>query len=110
MKEDNYEKIISPQTAYQLTSILQGVVERGTGKKLKKLGLNLAGKTGTTNNGNDNWFIGYDGKELLMTWVGIESGRNNKENLNLYGSNSAFLVFKDYFMDRGKLFNEMVCR
>jgi len=68
------------------------------------------GKTGTTNNGNDNWFIGYDGKELLMTWVGIESGRDNKENLNLYGSNSAFLVFKDYFMDRGKLFNEMVCR
>ncbi len=68
------------------------------------------GKTGTTNNGNDNWFIGYDGNELLMTWVGIESGRDKDEKLNLYGSNSAFLVFRDYFMNRGKLFNEMVCR
>lgn len=68
------------------------------------------GKTGTTNQGNDNWFIGYDGKELLMNWVGIESGRDHGEKLNLYGSNSAFLIFKDYYMNRGKLFNEMVCR
>jgi len=77
----------------------------------EKLGqMRFFGKTGTSNNGHDNWFIGYDGKELLVTWVGIESGRNRDENLNLYGSNSAFLIFKDYFMNRGKLFNEMVCR
>ena len=41
---DNYEQVITPQTAYQLTSILEGVVERGTAKKLKKLILNIAGK------------------------------------------------------------------
>ncbi len=77
----------------------------------KNLGqMKFFGKTGTTNNGNDNWFIGFDGKELLMTWVGIESGRDKNEKLELYGSNSAFLIFKDYFMNRGKLFNEMVCR
>ena len=57
--EDNYEQVFSPQTAYQLTSILQGVVERGTGKKLNKLGLNFAGKTGTTNDNTDAWFIGF---------------------------------------------------
>ena len=47
--KDEYKQVFSPQTAYQVTSILEGVVKRGTGKKLKKLKLNLAGKTGTTN-------------------------------------------------------------
>ena len=56
--KDNYKQVISPQTAYQITSLLEGVIERGTGKKLKKLGLNLAGKTGTTNENTDAWFIG----------------------------------------------------
>ena len=48
--ENDYKKVFSPQTAYQMTSILEGVVQRGTAKKLKDLKLNIAGKTGTTNN------------------------------------------------------------
>ena len=56
IKKDNL-KIFSEQTAYQITSILEGVVKRGTGKKLRDLNVPLAGKTGTTNNNFDAWFI-----------------------------------------------------
>ena len=56
--KDNYKQVFSPETAYQITSLLEGVIKRGTGKKLKNLKLNLAGKTGTTNENNDAWFIG----------------------------------------------------
>ena len=71
--QDNYYQVLSPQTAYQITSILQGVVERGTGKKLKKLGLNLAGKTGTTNENTDAWFIGYTSDLVIGVYVGMDN-------------------------------------
>ena len=51
--KNKYKQIFSPQTAYQITSMLKGVVERGTGKGLKELNLELAGKTGTTNKNTD---------------------------------------------------------
>ena len=53
------KRVISEETAYQMTSILQGTVERGTAKKLKSLKVPLAGKTGTTNDNYDAWFIGF---------------------------------------------------
>ena len=46
---DNFDQVISPQSAYQVTSMLEGVIKRGTGKSLRDLNLDLAGKTGTTN-------------------------------------------------------------
>ena len=80
--EDNYQQIFSPQTAYQVTSLLQGVVERGTGKKLNKLGLILAGKTGTTNNNTDTWFIGFTSNLVVGVFVGMDN-LNRLENLKL---------------------------
>ena len=71
--EDNYKQVFSPQTAYQITSLLEGVIERGTGKKLKKLKLNLAGKTGTTNNNTDAWFIGFTSNYVIGVYVGMDS-------------------------------------
>ena len=56
--KNNFDQIFSPQTAYQMTSILEGVIKRGTAKKLKNLNLQIAGKTGTTNKNTDAWFIG----------------------------------------------------
>src|SRR6202007_2602734 len=53
------EQGIDPATAYQLVSMMQGVVQRGTGAIVGTLGRPLAGKTGTTNNSNDVWFVGY---------------------------------------------------
>jgi penicillin-binding protein 1A len=92
--KDDYEKVLSAQTAYQLTSILQGVVERGTGKKLKKLGLNLAGKTGTTNDNTDAWFIGFTSNLVIGVYVGMDS----PQPLGKYetGSKAALPIFEEF--------------
>jgi penicillin-binding protein 1A len=92
--EDDYEQVLSPQTAYQLTSILQGAVERGTGKKLKKLGLNLAGKTGTTNDNTDAWFIGFTSNLVIGVYVGMD----NPKPLGKFetGSKAALPIFEQF--------------
>ncbi|MBW7956616.1 MAG: PBP1A family penicillin-binding protein [Deltaproteobacteria bacterium] len=64
--------VISPQTAYIMTSLLQGVVESGTGMRARALGRPVAGKTGTTNNLNDAWFIGYVPGLAAGAWVGYD--------------------------------------
>lgn len=64
--------VISPQTAYIMTSLLQGVIESGTGIRAKALGRPAAGKTGTTNNLNDAWFIGYVPGLAAGAWVGYD--------------------------------------
>ncbi|MBI5468896.1 MAG: PBP1A family penicillin-binding protein [Deltaproteobacteria bacterium] len=64
--------VLSPQTAYIVTSLLQGVVEHGTGVRAKALGRPAAGKTGTTNNLNDAWFIGYVPGLTAGAWLGYD--------------------------------------
>ena len=92
--KNNHKQIFSPQTAFQMTSILEGVIERGTGKKLRELKLNIAGKTGTTNNNTDTWFIGYTSNLL----IGVYIGADNPKPLGKYetGSKTALPVFKDF--------------
>ena len=92
--EDNYPRVLSAETAYQITSFLQGVVERGTGKKLKKLGLNLAGKTGTTNENTDAWFIGFTSDLVIGVYVGMD----NPEPLGKFetGSKAALPIFEEF--------------
>tara|TARA_B100000945_G_scaffold266649_1_gene226492 strand:+ start:102 stop:2444 length:2343 start_codon:yes stop_codon:yes gene_type:complete len=92
--KNNYKQIFSPQTAYQMTSILEGVIKRGTGKGLKDLNLQLAGKTGTTNNNTDTWFIGFTSNLVIGVYVGHDSPRN----LGKYetGSKTAMPIFKDF--------------
>lgn len=63
---------ISPQTAYITTSLLKGVVEHGTGWRAKKLKRPAAGKTGTTNNLNDAWFVGYIPELVAGVWIGYD--------------------------------------
>ena len=92
--KDNYKQVFSTQTAYQLTSILEGAIKRGTGKKLKKLNLNLAGKTGTTNENTDAWFIGYTSNLVIGVYVGMD----NPESLGKYetGSKAALPIFEKF--------------
>ncbi|MDC3031079.1 PBP1A family penicillin-binding protein, partial [Candidatus Pelagibacter sp.] len=92
--KNNYKPIFSPETAYQMTSILEGVVQRGTGKKLRELNLNIAGKTGTTNKNTDTWFIGFTSNLL----VGVYVGSDNPSPLGKYetGSKTALPIFKDF--------------
>ena len=92
--KNNYKKVFSTQTAYQMTSILEGVVNRGTAKKLRNLKLNIAGKTGTTNKNTDTWFIGFTSNLL----IGVYVGSDNPAPLGKYetGSKTALPIFKKF--------------
>lgn len=91
---DNFKQIFSSQTAYQITSLLEGVVKRGTGKKLRNLNLNLAGKTGTTNKNTDAWFIGYTSNYVIGVYVGMD----DPQPLGKFetGSKTALPIFKKF--------------
>ena len=92
--EDNFPQIFSEETAYQMTSILEGVIKRGTGRKLKDLNLDLAGKTGTTNNNTDAWFVGFTSNLVIGVYVGHDEPRS----LGKYetGSKTAMPIFKSF--------------
>ena len=92
--ESNNQKVLSKETAYQMTSILQGAVQRGTAKKLKSLKVPLAGKTGTTNDNYDAWFIGFSSNLVIGVYVGYDSPKT----LGKYetGSKAALPIFKDF--------------
>lgn len=92
--EDKFEQIFSPETAYQMISILEGTVQNGTGKNLKALNLDLAGKTGTTNGNTDTWFVGFTSK---LT-IGVYVGSDNPKSLGRYetGAKTALPIFKSF--------------
>ena len=92
--EDNFPQIFSAETAYQMTSILEGVIQNGTGKNLKDLNLVLAGKTGTTNENYDTWFIGFTSKLA----IGVYVGSDNPKPLGKYetGAKTALPIFKSF--------------
>ena len=72
---DDRAQIIDPMTAFQTTSILEGVIQRGTGRSLAKLNRPLAGKTGTTNEAKDAWFVGYSPDLVVGVFVGFDTPR-----------------------------------
>ena len=98
--ENNYKQVFSNQTAYQTTSLLEGVIKRGTGKKLKKLKLNLAGKTGTTNENTDAWFIGFTSNLVIGVYVGMDT----PSPLGKFetGSKTALPIFENFIKDSVK--------
>ena len=100
---NKYQQIFSPQTAYQITSMLKGVIERGTGKGLRDLKLELAGKTGTTNKNTDTWFIGFTSNLV----VGVYIGYDNPGSLGKFetGSKTAMPVFKEFIKKTANTFN-----
>mgnify|MGYP003691563357 CR=1 FL=1 len=92
--ENTNERIFSEETAYQMVTILSGAVERGTAKKLKSLNVPLAGKTGTTNDNFDAWFIGFSSNLVIGVYIGFD----NPKSLGRYetGSKAALPIFKDF--------------
>jgi len=87
-------QIISPESAYQITSMMEGVIKRGTGRKLRSLNLNLAGKTGTTNKNMDAWFVGFTSKLVMGVYVGFDE----PQSLGRYetGAKVALPIFKKF--------------
>lgn len=91
---DNRPQIADPRKAYQIVSMLEGVVKRGTGARIGSLGRPLAGKTGTTNRARDTWFIGFSPDLAVGVFAGFDEPRSlgSKET----GSSVAVPIFKDF--------------
>ena len=92
--KNNFKQIISKETAYQITSILEGTVKRGTAKGLRDLNLDLGGKTGTTNKNTDTWFVGFSSNYVIGVYVGYDE----PSSLGKYetGARTAMPIFKDF--------------
>jgi penicillin-binding protein 1A len=91
---DNREQVADPRSAYQIVSMLQGVVERGTGRRIRAVGKPLAGKTGTTNDGLDAWFIGFSPDLVVGVFAGFDSPRSLGRDET--GSSVAVPIFRDF--------------
>ena len=87
-------EITKPQRAYQIVSILEGAIQRGTGVRLKNIGFPMAGKTGTTNNSKDAWFIGFTPDLVFGAYVGFDQPKplGKKET----GSSVALPIIKQF--------------
>jgi penicillin-binding protein 1A len=91
---DSREQVVDPATAYQMVSMLEGVVQRGTGARISAVGKPLAGKTGTTNDNFDNWFVGFAPDLAVGTYVGFDNPHTlgHKET----GASSAAPIFQEF--------------
>ena len=91
---DTRAVVSNPQNVYQIVSILEGVVERGTARRLKALNRPLAGKTGTTNDSRDAWFMGFSPDLVVGVYMGFDNPKplGNRET----GSSVALPVFKSF--------------
>lgn len=85
---------IKPETAYLITNLLKGVVEQGTGGKARELGRPVAGKTGTTNDYRDAWFIGYTPSIVSGVWVGFDDQRSLGPKMT--GSRAALPIWLNF--------------
>ena len=94
---DLREPVTDPATAFQITWILKGVVDRGTGRRIASLGRPLAGKTGTTNENFDTWFVGFSPDLAVGTYVGFDTPRTLGSRQT--GSNVAAPIFKSFLAE-----------
>jgi penicillin-binding protein 1B len=93
-KETPLKQVLPADAVFLIDSILRGAVDRGTAGGARAGGLRgvLAGKTGTTNDGRDAWFVGFSPRFLATIWVGYDDNRG----LNLSGSQAAVPIFADF--------------
>ena len=116
------ERVISPQTAFQMVSMLGDVIDRGTGSAARTLGVRFAvgGKTGTTNEFKDAWFVGFSSAVVVGVWVGFDQPK--PIGREAYGARYALPIWSDFmrraarlrvpheFGDPGGLREEPLCR
>jgi penicillin-binding protein 1A len=96
---DPRAQIIDPRTAYQIVSILEGVVQRGTGQSVKAVGKPIAGKTGTSSDTRDTWFVGFSPDLAAGVFVGFDDPRTLGKNPNgedEQGATVAAPIFRDF--------------
>jgi len=95
--DENQQQVLDPRTAYQVVSILEGVIQRGTGVAIRVLGRPLAGKTGTSSDFRDAWFVGFS-PDLV---VGVFIGKDNFQTLGNgeQGALAAAPIFRDFMKE-----------
>lgn len=91
---DTRDQILDPMTAFQITSMMEGVIERGTAEKLQALGRPIAGKTGTTNDEKDAWFVGYTPNLVTGVYIGFD--KPTPMGKGSTGGDLAAPVFQDF--------------
>jgi len=94
---DNAEQVLDPMTAYQITSMMEGVVLRGTAVTISELGRPIAGKTGTTNDEKDAWFVGYTPNLVVGLYMGYDKPQNLGKGAT--GGGLAAPIFKEFMGD-----------
>ncbi|WP_417782236.1 penicillin-binding protein 1A [Terasakiella pusilla] len=94
---DNRESVTSEESAYQMVSILEGTVERGTGRRVAAVGKPLGGKTGTTNESRDAWFMGFSPDLVVGVFVGFDNpiSLGKREQ----GASAAAPIFRDFMQE-----------
>jgi penicillin-binding protein 1A len=97
---DNRPQVLDPMTAYQITSMMEGVVQRGTGTFAKRLNRPVAGKTGTTSDYKDAWFIGFTPELAAGIYVGFDTPRNMGRQAT--GGGLAVPIFTEFMQDATK--------
>jgi penicillin-binding protein 1A len=93
---DRRDQVLDPMTAFQITSMLEGVVQRGTGTALREVGKPVAGKTGTTNDEKDAWFVGYTPDLAAGVYVGYDKPRHLHLPTGATGGHLAAPIVKDF--------------
>jgi penicillin-binding protein 1A len=91
---DRREQVIDPMTAYQITSMMEGVVQYGTATVVKEVGKPIAGKTGTTNDEKDVWFVGFSPDLVVGVYMGYDKPRHLGHNAS--GGHLAAPIAKDF--------------
>ena len=91
---DSRDRVADAISAYQIVTMLEGVVQRGTGRRVRAVGKPLAGKTGTTNDGVDTWFIGFSPDLAVGVFAGFDQPRPLGRNET--GSSVTAPIFKDF--------------
>ena len=92
---DRREQVLDPMTAYQITSMMEGVVQRGTATVVREVGKPIAGKTGTTNEEKDVWFIGFSPDLAVGVYLGYDKPRQIARGAS--GGHTAAPIVKDFF-------------
>jgi penicillin-binding protein 1A len=91
---DRREQVIDPMTAYQITSMMEGVVQRGTATVVREVGKPIAGKTGTTNDEKDVWFVGFSPDIVVGVYMGYDKPRHIGRGAT--GGHLAAPIVKDF--------------
>ena len=94
---NNQQSVLDPRIAYQITSMLEGVILRGTGRRIKELDTPLGGKTGTTNENKDAWFVGFSPDLAVGVYVGFDQPKSL--GYKQTGSSVAVPIFKEFMKE-----------